>query len=152
MLFRSFIDPLKIQATFKSELHSDIARNTVESYIGYFEDSFLVEEARRYDVRGRKHIGSPKKYYFEDVGLRNARLGFRQVEQTHIMENVIYNELRMRGFSVDVGVVEKRVRDNRGKQIRKSLECDFVVNRGNDCCYIQSVLQIPTDRDRKSVV
>ena len=111
----AFTDPLKIQATFKSELHSDIARNTVESYIGYFEDSFLVEEARRYDVKGRKHIGSPKKYYFEDVGLRNARLGFRQVEQTHIMENVIYNELRMRGFSVDVGVVEKRVRDNRGK-------------------------------------
>lgn len=137
-------NPLKIQATFKSELHSDIARNTVESYIGYFEDSFLVEEARRYDVKGRKHIGSPKKYYFEDVGLRNARLGFRQVEQTHIMENVIYNELRMRGFSVDVGVVEKRVRDNRGKQIRKSLECDFVANRGNDRCYIQSALQIPT--------
>ena len=98
-------NPSKLENTFRSVLHSKISSNTISSYIGYLEDAFVIEEARRYDVKGRGYIGSPLKYYFEDVGLRNARLGFRQVEEGHIMENVIYNELRARGYSVDVGVV-----------------------------------------------
>jgi predicted AAA+ superfamily ATPase len=140
----SFSNPLKIEATFKSVYKSDISRNTIDAYIHYLEESYLVSEARRYNVKGRKYIGSPKKYYFEDVGLRNARLGFRQVEENHIMENVVYNELRARGFSVDVGVVEKRERDSRGKQVRKNLECDFVANMGSKRYYIQSAWMMPT--------
>ena len=107
-------NPGKLENTFRSVLHSKISSNTISSYIGYLEDAFVIEEARRYDVKGRGYIGSPLKYYFEDVGLRNARLGFRQVEESHIMENVVYNELRARGYSVDVGVVEKRVREEAG--------------------------------------
>lgn len=135
-------NPPKIEATFKSVLHSKISANTISSYIGFAEESFLIEEAKRYNVKGRKYIGSPKKYYFEDVGLRNARLNFRQTEQTHIMENVIYNELRTRGFSVDVGVVEQRRKKN-GKDYRTSLEVDFVANLGSKRYYIQSVYQLP---------
>ena len=135
-------NPPKIEATFKSILKSSISANTIASYIGYLEESFLVEEARRYDVKGRKYIGSPKKYYFEDMGLRNARLSFRQVEETHIMENVIYNELRARGFSVDVGSVEKRGREN-GKSVRRQLEVDFVANLGSRRYYIQPALHLP---------
>lgn len=95
-------------------------------------------------MKGRRHIGSPRKYYFEDIGLRNARLGFRQVEETHIMENIVYNELCLRGYVVDVGVVEKRVRDGKGRQVRKQLECDFVANKGSERLYVQSAFQIPT--------
>lgn len=135
-------NPPKIEATFKSVLKSNISANTIASYIGYLEESFLIEEARRYDVKGRKYIGSPKKYYFEDVGLRNARLGFRQVEQTHIMENIVYNELRIRGFSVDVGVVEKRTSKD-GKTVRTQLEIDFVASLGSRRYYIQSALSLP---------
>jgi predicted AAA+ superfamily ATPase len=135
-------NPHKIEATFRSKLHSGISSNTISLYIGYLEEAFLIEEAKRYDVKGRKHIASPKKYYFEDMGLRNARLGFRQVEQAHIMENIIYNELRMRGYSVDVGIVEKRGKEN-GKDYRKSLEVDFVANLGSTRYYIQSALQLP---------
>lgn len=135
-------NPPKIEATFKSVLKSKISANTISSYIGFLEESFLVEEAQRYDVKGRKYIGSPKKYYFEDMGLRNARLSFRQVEQTHIMENVIYNELRSRGFSVDVGSVEKARREQ-GKVVRKQLEVDFVANLGSRRYYVQSALHLP---------
>ncbi len=135
-------NPPKIQATFKSVLKSGVSVNTIASYIGYLEESFLIEEARRYDVKGRKYIGSPKKYYFEDIGLRNARLNFRQVEQTHIMENIVYNELRARGFSVDVGSVDKRCREG-GKAVRKQLEIDFVANLGSRRYYIQSALHLP---------
>ncbi len=135
-------NPPKIEATFKSVLKSGISANTISSYIGYLEESFLIEEARRYDVKGRKYIGSPKKYYFEDIGLRNARLNFRQVEQTHIMENIVYNELRMRGFSVDVGSVDKRGREN-GEAFHKQLEIDFVANLGSRRYYIQSALHLP---------
>jgi predicted AAA+ superfamily ATPase len=136
-------NPTKLEATFKSVLHSKISANTIGTYIGYLEDAFIVEEAERFDIKGRKYIGSPKKYYFEDVGLRNARLGFRQVEQTHIMENIIYNELRARGYTVDVGVVEKRGKRD-GKDYRKSLEVDFVANLGSSRCYIQSTYALPT--------
>ena len=134
-------NPSKLENTFKSVLHSKISSNTISSYIGYLEDAFVIEEARRYDVKGRGYIGSPLKYYFEDVGLRNARLGFRQVEESHIMENVVYNELRARGYSVDVGVVEKRVREE-GRDVRRQLEVDFVANRGSDRVYIQSALEM----------
>ena len=135
-------NPSKIEATFKSVLHSKISVNTITAYLGYLEEAFLIEEARRYDVKGRRHIGSPKKYFFVDMGLRNARLSFRQMEQTHIMENIIYNELRMRGYSVDVGVVEKRGKES-GKDYRKWLEVDFVANLGSTRFYIQSALQLP---------
>lgn len=136
-------NPGKLENTFRSVLHSKISSNTISSYIGYLEDAFVIEEARRYDVKGRGYIGSPLKYYFEDVGLRNARLGFRQVEESHIMENVVYNELRARGYSVDVGVVEKRVREE-GRDVRKQLEVDFAANRGSDRVYIQSALEMRT--------
>ena len=128
----------KIQATFKSSLHSNISTSTIRSYIGYLEDAFLVNEAKRYDIKGRKYIGAPAKYYFEDVGLRNARLNFRQVEETHLMENIIYNELRARGFSVDVGLVNGRYINSEGKKATSSLEVDFVANRGSRRYYIQS--------------
>lgn len=136
-------NPSKLENTFKSVLHSKISSNTISSYIGYLEDAFVIEEARRYDVKGRGYIGSPLKYYFEDVGLRNARLGFRQVEESHVMENVVYNELRARGYSVDVGVVERRVREE-GRDVRRQLEVDFVANRGPDRVYIQSALEMRT--------
>lgn len=138
-------NPSKIQSTFKSELHSNISVNTISHYLACLEESFLIEVADRYDVKGRKYIGTPKKYYFEDMGLRNARLGFRQVEQTHIMENVVYNELCARGFLVDIGSVTKRVIQS-GKQIRKNLEVDFVANLGSQRFYIQSALQLPDSK------
>lgn len=136
-------NPSKLENTFRSVLRSKISANTISSYIAYLEDAFVIEEARRYDVKGRGYIGSPLKYYFEDVGLRNARLGFRQVEESHIMENVVYNELRARGYSVDVGVVEKRAREE-GRDVRRQLEVDFVANRGSDRVYIQSALEMGT--------
>ncbi|KFI93886.1 ATPase (AAA superfamily)-like protein [Bifidobacterium saguini DSM 23967] len=137
-------NPNRIKATFDSVLHSKISTRTIVQYIDYLEDAFVIEEARRYDVKGRKYIGSPKKYYFEDIGLRNARLGFRQVEQTHIMENIVYNELRMRGYNVDVGIVEQRGTRN-GESYRKYLEVDFVANLGSQRYYIQSAYQLPTE-------
>lgn len=140
----SLTNPPKIEATFKSVLNSKITANTISTYISYLEESFLIEEARRYDVKGRKYIGSPKKYYFEDIGLRNARLGFRQVEETHIMENIVHNELRARGFSVDVGSVAKARRVG-GKVVRKQLEVDFVANLGSRRYYIQSALHLPDE-------
>lgn len=137
-------NPPKLQATFKSALKSSISTNTLTSYLGFLQEAFLIEEAKRYDVKGRKYIGSPVKYYFEDMGLRNARLGFRQVEETHIMENIVYNELRMRGYSVDVGMVEVRTMKD-GQSKRKQLEVDFVANLGSKRYYIQSALGIPTE-------
>lgn len=144
----SLTNPPKIQATFKSTIQSSISQNTIRQYIEYLEDAFLINKADRYNAKGRKYIGSPVKYYFEDVGLRNARLGFRQVEETHLMENVIYNELRSRGYSVDVGVVEKRTTDETGKSVRKQLEIDFVANLGSKRYYIQSAFSIPTEEKR----
>lgn len=139
----------KIRATFKSELKSDISVNTIKSYIDCLEDAFLVSEARRFDVKGRKYIGALSKYYFEDIGLRNARLGFRQVEENHLMENVVYNELRMRGYSVDVGVVNRRRVDKKNGEVTDHLECDFVANLGSERYYIQSAYAIPNGAKRK---
>ena len=116
---------------------SRITSATIKKYLDCFEDSFLIESAQRYDIKGKTYIETPKKYYFSDLGLRNARINFRQFEQTHSMENVIYNELRMRGYSVDVGVVIIAEKDQEGKVTRKQLEVDFVVNQGNQRYYIQ---------------
>ena len=144
----SLTNPLKIQRTFKSELNSNISDNTIRQYIEYMEEAFLISKAQRYDVKGRKYIGTPLKYYFEDVGLRNARIGFRQTEENHIMENVIYNELRLRGFNVDVGMVKSRAMKN-GVQENKQLEVDFVANQGSKRFYIQSAFQMSTDEKRE---
>lgn len=138
----SLTNPSKILATFRSGLHSQISLNTVRRYVEYLEDAFVISAAQRYDVKGRKYVGSPLKYYFEDVGLRNARLGFRQMEENHIMENVIYNELRSRGFAVDVGMVRKRERDAGGKQLARQLEIDFVANLGSRRYYVQSAFSL----------
>jgi predicted AAA+ superfamily ATPase len=135
-------NPSKIEATFRSVIQSEISLNTIRQYIEYLKDAFVINEANRYDVKGRKYIGTPVKYYFEDVGLRNARLGFRQIEETHLMENIIYNELRMRGFQVDVGVVLKRAKTEDGTVEKKQLEIDFIANQGSKRYYIQSVYSL----------
>lgn len=139
----------KIESTFKSVLRSKISGNTIRQYIEYLEDAFIIHKANRYNVKGRKYIGTPVKYYFEDVGLRNARLGFRQVEETHLMENIVYNELRSRGYAVDVGIVEKRGKDSSGKAERKQLEIDFVANKGSQRYYIQSAFAMPDEQKQK---
>ena len=140
----SLSNPTKLANTFMSEKNIKISQFTVSTYLDYFIDAFLIEKARRYDVKGRKYISSPYKYYFSDIGLRNARLNFRQNEQSHIMENVIYNELRMRGLNVDVGVVEYNYKDENKKTVRKNLEVDFIINRGSNRYYIQSALNVDT--------
>ena len=144
----SLTNPPKIEATFKSTIQSTISLNTIRQYIEYLEDAFIINKANRYNVKGRKYIGTPLKYYFEDIGLRNARLGFRQVEETHLMENIIYNELRSRGYSVDVGVVEKRGTDKNGKEYKNQLEIDFIANLGSRRYYIQSAFSMPTEEKR----
>ncbi len=138
----------KIETTFKSVTQSNISANTIRQYMEYLEDAYVINKANRYNVKGRKYIGTPLKYYFEDVGLRNARLGFRQIEETHIMENIVYNELRSRGYSVDVGVVEKRGLNKGGKTERTYLEIDFVANLGSKRYYIQSAFSMPTEEKR----
>ena len=143
----SLNNPSKIEATFNSQLQSDISLNTIKNYIEYIEDAFLVSEANRYDVKGRKYIGTPLKYYFEDVGLRNARLGFRQVEETHLMENVVFNELKARGYQVDVGVVPIRRLTQDGKRERVQLEIDFIATLGSKKYYLQSAFSLP-DEDK----
>ena len=122
---------------------SKITSATIKKYLDYFEDSFLIESAQRYDIKGKSYIETPKKYYFSDLGLRNARINFRQLEQTYSMENVIYNELRMRGYSVDVGVVPIAEKDLEGKVNRRQLEVDFVCNKGSERIYIQSAWRMP---------
>lgn len=144
----SLTNPTKLSNTFKSERQIAIGSETIEKYIGYFEEAFLIEKAVRYDIKGRKYIGTPAKYYYTDLGLRNARLGFRQLEETHIMENVLYNDLIRRGMDVDIGVVEYNTKDSVGKKIRKQLEVDFVVNKGEKRFYIQSALSI-ADPEKK---
>ena len=144
----SLTNPTRLSNTFKSERQIAIGSETIEKYIGYFEEAFLIEKAVRYDIKGRKYIGTPAKYYYTDLGLRNARLGFRQLEGTHIMENVLYNDLIRRGMDVDIGVVEYNTKDSAGKKIRKQLEVDFVVNKGEKRFYIQSALSI-ADPEKK---
>jgi uncharacterized protein len=142
-------NPTKLVNTFKSIKKINIDSTTIDRYLGYMQDAFLIEKAERYDVKGKKYIGSLAKYYFSDLGLRNAILGLRQQEETHIMENIIYNELRRRGCKVDVGMVEQRFVDTEGKWKRKQLEVDFVVNEGNQRYYIQSALALPDEVKRK---
>lgn len=132
----------KLANTFVSVKHENVSRNTIVNYIEYICDSFLMEKASRYDIKGKRYIDSPYKYYFTDCGLRNIRLNFRQIEYTHLLENVIYNELIARGFSVDVGVISKQVRDNNGERSRQYYEVDFVCNQGSKRYYIQSAYKM----------
>ena len=138
----SLTNPSKLSNTFKSEIQKSITSDTIERYLGYFTDAFIIRKAERYDVKGKRYIKTPAKYYYSDPGLRNARLGFRQIEETHLMENVIYNDLIRRDLNVDVGVVEYNTRNARGKSERRQLEVDFVVNKGSDRYYIQSALTV----------
>ncbi|MBR6872536.1 MAG: ATP-binding protein [Ruminococcus sp.] len=147
----SLTNPSKLSNTFKSEMQKSIASDTIERYLGYFTDAFIIRKAERYDVKGKRYIKTPAKYYYSDPGLRNARLGFRQIEETHLMENVIYNDLIRRDLNVDVGVVEYNTRNARGKSERRQLEVDFVVNKGSDRYYIQSALTVadPAKREQE---
>ena len=140
----SLTNPLKLSNTFKSMKNKDISDKTINCYLDYLTDAFLVSKAVRYDIKGKKYINSPSKYYFEDIGLRNARLNFRQMEENHIMENIIYNELRIRGYRVDVGVIEKFERNADGKIVRKLLEVDFIATKGSEKYYIQSAFALDT--------
>lgn len=141
----SLTNPNKLQKTFKSVNQSKITATTITKYIEYLEDSFLIEEAKRFDIRGKSYIGTPMKYYFMDMGLRNARLNFRQMEVTHSMENVIYNELRKRGYSVDVGNIMIVEPGKNGKTVKKQLEVDFVCSKGSKKYYIQSAYSLETE-------
>ena len=138
-------NPNKLANTFKSLKNVSLSNKTIDNYLTYICESFLAEKAIRYDIKGKKYINTLSKYYFSDLGIRNAILDFRQQEENHIMENIIYNELKIRGFQVDVGVVEYRTNDDEGKRIRKQYEVDFVVNQGSQRYYIQSAFMMPTD-------
>lgn len=148
-------NPQKLSNTFKTVKNVSIGAPTLKSYIDYFCDAFLVEQVNRYDVKGKRYIGTPLKYYFSDLGLRNALLNFRQVEKTHLMENLIYNELRGRGYNVDVGVVPYNGKNAQGVSFRTQLEVDFVCNKGSQRLYVQSALALPTqekiDQETKSL-
>lgn len=144
----SLTNPEKLKNTFKSVKKSKITSDTIKKYLDYFEDSFLIESALRYDIKGKAYIGTQKKYYFSDLGLCNARINFRQFEQTHSMENVIFNELRMRGYSVDVGVVPITEQNQDDKVTRKQIEVDFVCNIGSSRYYIQSAYSLPDEAKR----
>ena len=137
-------NPKKLSDTFKSVKNVTIHPDTIKSYLDYYEDSFLIGKARRYDVKGKRYINTPMKYYFSDCGLRNARLGFRQIEETHLMENVIYNELLRRGYSVDVGCVDDISTNEKGIRTQKQLEIDFVCNLSSKRIYIQSAMSLPS--------
>ena len=139
----SLTNPQKLSATFQTVKKKKISNSTIKRYIDYLCDSFLIDSAIRYDVKGKKYIDTPVKYYFTDMGLRNARLNFRQIEETHSMENIIFNELKMRGFNVDVGVIMQYETNEKGANIRKQLEIDFVCNQGSKRYYIQSAYAIP---------
>lgn len=142
----SLTNPRKLSATFKSVKNKAISPNTIRRYIDYFEDAFLIDSAIRYDIKGKKYIDTPAKYYFTDLGLRNARLNFRQVEETHTMENIIFNELKVRGYNIDIGIVVMNESDRAGKKIRKQLEIDFVCNKGSKRYYIQSAFALPDEK------
>ena len=142
----SLTNPNKLSLTFKSVKHTTISKMTIKRYIDYLEDAFLIDSAIRYDIKGKKYIDTPSKYYFTDLGLRNARLNFRQVEETHAMENIIFNELKVRGYNVDVGVVVMNETDKTGKKIRKQLEIDFACNKGSKRYYIQSAFAMHDEK------
>ena len=142
------VNPTKIANTFKSVANIKISSHTITKYIEYLKDAFLVSEALRYDVKGRKYIGSDSKFYFEDPGIRNAIIGFRQVEYSHMMENVLYNELCARGYSVDVGLVEVWEKNEEGNIVHKRVEVDYVINRGSQRIYVQSAYSMPDEEKR----
>lgn len=148
----SLTNPNRLSNTFKTEKGVDLSKTTIEKYLGYFEDAFLIEETKRFDIKGRRYINTPKKYYFTDVGLRNARLRFRQQEENHIMENIIYNELIYRGFRVDVGIVEVCEKQADGTFRQKQLEVDFIANKGSQRYYIQSAFDLPTDEKTRQEI
>ena len=145
----SLTNPLKLSKTYKSEKNKVISDKTINNYIGYFEDSFLINKAKRYNIKGKKYINSPYKFYFEDIGLRNARINFRQTEENHIMENIIYNELKVRGYNVDVGVVEVFDTDSSRKTILKNYEVDFIATQGSKKYYIQSAFNMNSEEKEK---
>lgn len=142
-------NPKKLADTFKTVKNVSVHPDTIKKYLDYFEDSFLISRAMRYDVKGKKYISTPMKFYFTDCGLRNVRLNFRQYEETHIMENIIYNELLIRGYNVDVGMVEYNYRPENKRKVQKQLEVDFVCNQGSKRLYIQSALALPTHEKEK---
>lgn len=148
----SLTNPSKIEHTFKSVKQETLSRNTIESYLDILEDTFLIKKTNRYDIKGRKYINTPSKYYFVDMGLRNARLNFRQLEDTHMMENIIFNELIHRGYNVDIGVVEVSEKNENGNYVRKSLEIDFVANMSNDKIYVQSAYHLPNTEKVKQEI
>jgi len=148
----SLTNPSKIEHTFKSVNQETLSRNTIESYLEILEDTFLIKKTNRYDIKGRKYINTPSKYYFVDMGLRNARLNFRQLEDTHMMENIIFNELIQRGYNVDIGVVEVSEKNENGNYVRKSLEIDFVANISNDKIYVQSAYHLPSPEKVKQEI
>ena len=148
----SLTNPTKLSNTFKSVKHTQISSNTISKYLDFFIDAFIMRKAQRYDIKGKRYINSLMKYYFTDVGLRNARLNFRQQEENHIMENVIFNELAAREFDIDVGVVEYNHLDEKGKKVRTQLEVDFVANNGSRRYYIQSAFLIDSEEKRKQEI
>ncbi len=152
----SLSNPLKLSNTFKSEKHKKLSDKVISKYIDYFQDSFLISKVQRYDIKGKKYINSPYKYYFEDIGLRNARLNFRHQEENHIMENIIYNELKMRGYNIDIGVVEINEANKNGNIVKKRYEVDFVASSGDNKYYIQSALEMGNSekkiQEKKSLV
>lgn len=148
----SLTNPNKLANIFQSERQISISSKTIDRYLHFFVDSFLLEKSKRYDVKGKKYIQTPEKYYYTDLGLRNARLGFRQLEEPHLMENVLYNDLIRRDMDVDVGVVEYHTRDAGGKKIRKQLEVDFVVNKGNQRFYIQSAPTLSSSEKKEQEI
>lgn len=146
----SLTNPKKLENTFRTVMQSGITDKTIKQYIDYLREAFLIEQAIRYDIKGKKYISTPMKIYFVDPGLRNARLGFRQIEETHLMENIIYNELRRRGYAVDIGLVEIREQDEKsGKRVRKQLEVDFIAYKGNNKYYIQSAFALPDEEKKR---
>ena len=146
----SYASVSKLAKTFKSRHNCEISDKTIKNYIDYLQDSYLINKAKKFDIKGRKYIGTPAKYYFEDLGLRNARLGFRQIEETHLMENAIYNELRIRGFNVDVGMIESVENNGDGQRKKKQLEVDFIATKGAQKIYVQSALEMKTEEKIKA--
>lgn len=143
------VNPLKLSNTFKSEKHSKLTSFTISKYLNYLTDAFVTEKALRYDIKGKRYIGSLAKYYFSDLGIRNTILGFRQQEESHIMENIIFNELLARGYRVDIGHIPFKDKDKNGNMVRKSLEVDFVANAGSRRYYVQSALDMPNKEKKK---
>lgn len=144
----SLTNPSKLQRTFLSVKGSKISDKTISQYISYLKDAFLIDSALRYDIKGKKYINTPSKYYFTDIGVRNALMNFRQIEDNHIMENVIFNELKSRGYAVDVGIVERRAADENGKMRRLQMEIDFIAYEGSRKYYIQSAFSIPDEQKK----